>query len=110
MSKWIRKGDRVLVISGNEKGKTGEVLARKEDRVLIQGVNLRKKHLRKTQESQGGRIVEMEVPLHVSNVALCTKDGEKIKLRVRISKDGARELVFKKGDADVLYRSVRKPA
>lgn len=110
MSKWIRKGDRVLVISGNEKGKMGEVLARKEDRILVQGVNLRKKHLRRTQESQAGRIVEMEAPMHVSNVALCTKDGTKIKLRVRTSKDGERELVYRNGDADVVYRSVRKPA
>jgi large subunit ribosomal protein L24 len=110
MSKWIRKGDRVLVISGNEKGKMGEVLARKEDRVLVQGLNLRKKHLKRTQESQAGRIVEMEAPMHVSNVALCTKDGEKIKLRVRASKNGKRELVYRAGEADVVYRSVRKPA
>lgn len=110
MSKWIRKGDRVLVISGNEKGKMGEVLARRDDRVLVQGVNLRKKHLRRTQESQAGRIVEMEAPLDISNVALCTKDGEKIRLKVRISKDGGRELVYRKGDAEVVYRNVRKPA
>ncbi len=64
-----------MVIAGNDKGKTGEVLAREEDRVLVQGVNIRKKHLKRTQQSQGGRIVEMEVPIHISNVALCDKEG-----------------------------------
>ena len=56
MSKWIRKGDRVLVIAGNDKGKAGEVLSRDEDRVIVQGINVRKKHMRRTQEMQGGRI------------------------------------------------------
>ncbi len=79
MSKTIRKGDRVLVIAGNDRGKAGEVLARSEDRLLIQGVNVRKKHLKKTRETQGGRVVEMEVPIHVSNACLCDKDGKRIK-------------------------------
>ena len=79
MSKWIRKGDRVLVIAGNDKGKAGEVLSRGEERVIVQGINVRKKHLKRTQETQGGRIVEMEVPIHISNVCLCDKEGKKLK-------------------------------
>jgi len=79
MGKWIRKGDRVLVIAGNDRGKTGEVLSRSEDRILIQGINLRRKHMKRTQETQGGRIIEMELPIHISNVCLCDKDGKKIK-------------------------------
>ncbi len=79
MSKWIRKGDRVLVIAGNDRGKTGEVLSRGEDRILVKDVNMRKKHLKRTQETQGGRIVEMEVPIHISNVCLCDKDGKRLK-------------------------------
>lgn len=79
MSKWIRKGDRVLVIAGNDKGKSGEVLSRGEERIIVQGINVRKKHLKRTQETQGGRIVEMEVPIHISNVCLCDKDGKKLK-------------------------------
>lgn len=81
MSKQIRKGDRVLILAGNDKGKMGEVLARKEDRVLVQGVNIRKKHLRRTQQTQGGRVIEMEVPVHVSNVSLCNKEGKRCKKR-----------------------------
>jgi large subunit ribosomal protein L24 len=110
MSNKIRKGDRVLVIAGNDKGKSGEVLARSEDRVVVQGINIRKKHLRRTQQMQGGRVVEMEVPIHISNVAVCTKEGQRLKLRVKESKSGQRELVFGKGAKEAVYRSVKKPA
>ena len=110
MSKRIRKGDRVLVLAGNDKGKTGEVIARSEDRVLVQGVNIRKKHLRRTQQTQGGRVVDMEMPIHISNVSVCTKEGQKIRLHSKNTKSGERELVFKSGGKEVVYRSVKKPA
>ncbi len=110
MSKNIRKGDRVIVIAGNDKGKTGEVLSRSEERILVQGVNVRKKHMRRTQQTQGGRVVEMEIPIHISNVALCTKEGQKIRLRTKLAKSGERELVFQNGGKEVVYRSMKKPA
>jgi len=111
MSKWIRRGDHVKVIAGNDKGKTGEVLGREEDRVLIKGVNIRKKHLKRTERSQGARIVEMEIPIHVSNVVLCDKEGNLLKVRVRQEKNGReRELVYKAGAKETLYRAVKKPA
>src|ERR1700679_3544107 len=109
MSKWIRKGDQVKVIAGNDKGKAGQVLARAEDRVLVQGINIRKKHMKRTEKSQGARIVEMEVPIHVSNVALCDKDNNFLKVKVRQDKKG-RELVYKAGNKETLYRPVKKPA
>ena len=67
----IKKGDRVAVITGRDKGKTGEVLRvlRKEGRVLVQGVNIVKRHQGPTQMSAGG-ILEKEAPVHISNVAL----------------------------------------
>lgn len=67
----IRKGDRVTVITGRDKGKTGDVLRvlRGQNRVLVQGVNLVRRHQGPTPTSAGG-IVEKEAPLHVSNVAL----------------------------------------
>ncbi|EKE10246.1 MAG: 50S ribosomal protein L24 [uncultured bacterium] len=79
MTKRIKKGEQVLVITGNDRGKIGPVLSRSEDRVIVQGVNVRKKHLKRTQESQGGRVVEMEMPIHISNVALCDKEGNRMK-------------------------------
>lgn len=110
MSKWIRKGDRVLVIAGNDKGKAGEVLSRDVDRIVVKGVNIRKKHMRRTQETQGGRIVEMEMPIHVSNTALCDKDNKPLRLKVKVEKNGERSLVYREGAKDVVYRSVKKPA
>ena len=110
MSKKIRKGDRVLVIAGNEQGKTGEVLLKREDRVVVKGINVRKKHLPRTQQMQGGRIIEKEMPIHISNVVVCTKDGQKMKLRVKESEEGKRELVFRIDGKETLYRPVRKPA
>jgi large subunit ribosomal protein L5 len=67
----IRKGDKVVAITGKDKGKTGEVLRvlRKEDRVLVQGLNMVKRHQRPSQVSPGG-ILEKEASLHISNVAL----------------------------------------
>jgi large subunit ribosomal protein L24 len=66
----IRKGDRVIVITGRDKGKSGEVLKvlREEARVLVQGVNMVKRHTRPSPGNPGG-IVDKEAPLHISNVA-----------------------------------------
>ncbi len=66
----IRKGDKVVAIAGKDKGKTGDVLRvlRREDRVLVQGLNMIKRHQRPTQASPGG-IVEKEASIHISNVA-----------------------------------------
>lgn len=110
MTNKIRTGDRVVILAGNDKGKMGEVLERFEDRVIVQGINVRKKHLRPTQQMQGGRIVEMELPIHISNVAVCTKDGQKVRLKTRIAKTGERELVFQNSGKETVYRSVKKPA
>ena len=70
MASKIKKGDKVVVISGSDKGKTGEVLRSipSENRVVVQGVNLVKRHTRASQTTQGG-IIEKEATIHVSNVA-----------------------------------------
>ncbi len=66
----IKKGDRVTVITGREKGKSGEVteIRRSENRVIVQGVNMVTKHVRASQTGPGG-IEQKEAPLHISNVA-----------------------------------------
>jgi large subunit ribosomal protein L24 len=68
----IKKGDKVQVITGKDKGKTGVVLAAlpKKDRVIVEGVNMVKKHTKPSQANQQGGIVEFEAPIHVSNVAI----------------------------------------
>jgi large subunit ribosomal protein L24 len=74
----VRKGDNVEVISGNHKGSSGkvlEVIARKQ-RVLIEGVRLIKKHLKKSQDNPQGKIAEREGPIHISNVRVLER-GER---------------------------------
>ncbi len=105
MSKWIRRGDNVLVVAGNEKGQSGKVLQRTESRVVIEGLNIRKKHIRpKSRATQG--IVEMETPMHISNVCLCDEKGKPIKVKVKQTKDG-KELVYKGGDKEIVYRKIK---
>jgi large subunit ribosomal protein L24 len=89
----IRKGDKVAVISGKEKGKTGEVLRilREEARVLVQGVRMVKRHTRPSPGNPGG-IVEKEAPIHVSNVALLDpKSGKPTRVGLKIL-DGGRKV------------------
>ena len=107
MSKWIKKDDQVLVVAGNDKGKVGKVLQRDKDFVVVQGVNMRKKHLKKSQKSQMAQIVEMEMPIHISNVAHCTKDGTKIKPRVKVKPDGGRDLIFFENEKENLLRTIK---
>jgi large subunit ribosomal protein L24 len=68
----IRKNDNVIVISGNDKGKSGKVLKvfPKKSRVIIEGINLRKRHTKPSQKSPQGGIIEKEAPINVSNVML----------------------------------------
>lgn len=75
----VKKGDEVEVISGNFKGSSGkilEVLPRKQ-RVLVEGVRIIKKHLRKSQDNPQGKIAEREGPIHISNVRLIEKKAER---------------------------------
>ena len=76
--KRIRKGDNVIVVTGRDKGKRGSVLKAmpSEGRLIVQGVNVVKRHTRQTQTQTGG-IVEKEAPIHVSNVALLDPASDK---------------------------------
>ncbi|OAN59518.1 50S ribosomal protein L24 [Magnetospirillum moscoviense] len=94
----VKKGDKVVVITGKDKGKSGEVLVAypKEDRVIVQGVNKVKRHTRPTQTNAGG-IVEKEASIHVSNVAHADpKDGKPTRVGVKILEDGRKVRVAKR--------------
>jgi large subunit ribosomal protein L24 len=75
----VKKGDEVEVISGNFKGSSGKILEviPSKQRVLIEGVRIIKKHLRKSQDNPQGKIAEREGPIHISNVRLIEKKAEK---------------------------------
>lgn len=107
-NKKIRKGDKVISIAGNDRGRVGIVQSLKNDKVIVQGFNIRKKHIKKTQQAPTGRIVEMEKPVHISNLQVCVDEDTAVKLKVRTNESG-RQLVYKNGDQEVVYRSVKKP-
>ena len=72
----VKKGDQVEVISGNARGSQGKILAviPSKQRVLIEGVRIIKKHLRKSQDNPGGKIAEREGPIHISNVKVIERE------------------------------------
>ncbi|UYY77147.1 50S ribosomal protein L24 [Sphingomonas sp. R1] len=79
----IKKGDRVVVLSGKDKGKTGEVVKSlpKDDKVVVSGVNIAVRHKKPTQGEPQGGLVRIEAPLHVSKVAHVTADGKATRVR-----------------------------
>jgi len=103
MSKWIKKGDKVIVTSGNYAGKIGEVLSRKDDRVVVQGVNIRKRHMKRRTESGSGEIIEMEKPIQVSNVSICNAEGKPVRLKAKMV-DGQKQLYYKDGQKEIVHR------
>jgi len=88
----IKKGDKVVVITGRDKGKTGEVVKvlREENRLIVQGVHMVKRHQRQTMQVQGG-IIEKEAPIHVSNVAHIDPKTQK-PTRIGYRMDGERKV------------------
>ena len=94
--KKLKTGDKVVVVSGSNKGKEGKILKVLENKVLVEGVNIVKKHLKPKNNNGNGEIVETEAPIHKSNVMLVdpkTKKPTKVKIetdnkgkKVRISK------------------------
>ncbi len=105
MSKWIKKDDKVIVLSGNHKGSVGKVLMRQGDRVVIEGVNLRKKHVKRTREAEGG-IVTREFPIHISNVAIVNLENRPVRLKVRFNDKQQKELYYLNGSESVVYRTI----
>lgn len=106
-SKKMRKGDKVVAIAGNYKGMTGTVLSCLGERVIVQGLNVRKRHMKK-QGNQKGQIVQLEKPIHISNLKVCAENDQPVKLHVRSNAEGERELFYKNGDKETLYRAVKK--
>jgi len=92
----IRKGDTVMVVAGDDKGKTGRVLAVDEakQRVIVEKVNFVKRHTRPRGQQQQGGILEKEAPIHISNVMLYDpKAGRGVRVGIRTSRDGKRERI-----------------
>ncbi|GAA4113444.1 50S ribosomal protein L24 [Aminobacter aganoensis] len=94
----IRKGDKVVVLAGKDKGRTGEVLSvqPKEDKAIVRGVNMIRRHQKQSQTQEGG-IITKEAPIHLSNLALTDpKDGKPTRVGFQVQKDGTKVRVAKR--------------
>lgn len=107
-SKKIRKGDKVIAIAGNCRGQIGTVIRCDGSKVVVQGLNVRKKHVKKSEAHPQGGIIEIEKSIHVSNLKVCLDDGQPLNLKVRTNDKGERELFYKQDDKDIVYRSLKK--
>jgi large subunit ribosomal protein L24 len=102
MAAKIKKGDRVVVLTGKDKGRQGEVLRvfPKESRVLVQGLNIVQRHTRPTQFDPQGGIKNKEAPLHVSNVAVVDSNGKATRVGFRV--DGDKKVRVAKTTGEVI--------
>ena len=94
----IRKGDKVVVLSGKDKGRSGEVLRvmPKDDKAIVRGINIIVRHQRQTQAQEGG-LIRKEAPIHLSNIALADpKDGKPTRVGFQVQADGKKVRVAKR--------------
>ena len=91
MARHVRKGDTVMVTAGADKGRTGKILRVlvEEDRVVVEGVNVRTKHARPTQSNPQGGVLHREMPIHISNVSPVV-GGKPTRVRFQTKPDGSK--------------------
>jgi large subunit ribosomal protein L24 len=100
----IRKGDRVRVLAGKDKGKEGQVIAAlpAEQKVIVEGVNIARKHQKPTQKNQQGGIIDKTMPIHVSNVAVVSPgDGKPTRVGYRITPEGTKVRICRRTGVDI---------
>jgi large subunit ribosomal protein L24 len=109
MARHIKKGDMVQIIAGEHKGATGRVLRviLKKNKVVVQGQNIAKKHVRQSRKNPHGGRINVEQPIHVSNVLpLSTKSSKGRRVGYKVGEDGSKQKVFKDGGkGDIVRRA-----
>ena len=102
MAAKIRKGDKVVVLTGRDKGRSGEVFEVHPGAgtALVRGINLVKRHQKQTQAQEGG-IISKEQPIHLSNLAYVGKDGKPTRIGFKIQADGTKVRVAKSSGAEI---------
>src|SRR3989344_8157891 len=102
MSLGIKRGDKVAVLTGKDKGKSGKVLHvfPQKGRALVEGINMVKKHVRKSQKNPQGGIIQQEIPIHLSNLSLvCPVSGKPTRIKTLIAADRSKQRVSVKNKA-----------
>ncbi len=100
----IKKGDKVVVLSGKDRGKEGEVsfVSPQKGKLIVDGVNISKKHQRPTKETMQGGIIDKEMPIDASNVAVISpQDGKATRIGYRIANDGSKVRICRRTGADL---------
>jgi large subunit ribosomal protein L24 len=99
----IRKGDRVVVLAGKDKGKEGTVTRAipKADKVVVEGVNVAQRHRKPTKAMEQGGIIQIEMPIHISNVALIDPDGKPTRVGYRVESDGTKTRISRRTGAEL---------
>ncbi len=94
----LKKNDSVVIIAGKDKGKSGKIVKidHKNQKAIVQGANMIKKAMRKTSQQDQGGIVEIEAPIHVSNLMYLTKDGEASRIGYKFDESGKKVRFAKK--------------
>lgn len=110
MSKRIRSGDTVYITTGDDRGKTGKVLHKKEDRILVEGINICTKHKKPSGKDKHGEILKIEKPIHISNVRLCVQEDKPVKVTLAKAHKKEKELVYEVNGKSQVYRPILKPA
>ncbi len=107
----VRKGDTVMVTRGDDKGRVGEVLRvdPKNAQVVVKGINLQTKHLKKTQQAPQGGVIQREAPIHISKVSPVV-DGKAVRVGFRIQADGSKARVARHHGKDLKVLNVVAPA
>ena len=102
MAAKIRKGDKVIVLNGRDKGRSGEVFEVRptEGKALVRGVNMVKRHQKQTAQQEGG-IVSKEAPIDLSNIAYVGKDGKPTRVGFKIQADGKKVRIAKSSGAEI---------
>ena len=102
MAAKIRKGDKVIVLTGRDKGRTGEVIEVHPDdnRVLVRGINVVKRHQKQTAQQEGG-IISKEAPIQLSNIAYLGKDGKPTRVGFKVLADGKKVRIAKNSGAEI---------
>jgi large subunit ribosomal protein L24 len=102
MAAKIRKGDKVIVLTGRDKGRSGEVFEVRpvDGTALVRGINMVKRHQKQTASQEAG-IISKEAPIHLSNIAYVGKDGKPTRIGFKIHADGKKVRIAKSSGAEI---------